>query len=147
MGCAGSKPASAPGTSSAYGAANNNTSTVRESSSDQRSTVKVQVAADIFGNKLNFELSFPSRPTVSELHRAAETAFSNEIQLRRPAGVQPHQFRMNKMKVYNEDTGKWVDLRAESQLIDSCQCYAFQVENPWHRETQQEIPPAVRPPP
>ena len=107
----------------------------------------VQVAADIFGNKQNFELSFPGRPSVQELQRAAETAFSNEIQLRRPAGVPPHQFRLNKIKVYNEETNKWADLRAEAQLIDSCQCYAFQLENAWHKETQKEIPPAVRPPP
>jgi hypothetical protein len=106
----------------------------------------IQVAADIFGNKINFELSFSSRPSVPEIMRATETAFSNEIALRRPAGVPVHSFHASKIKVYDEDAGKWVDLRSETQLIDSCQCYAFQGENAWHKETQKEIPPAVRPP-
>lgn len=36
----------------------------------------VQVAADIFGNKLNFEFSFASRPSLQELTKVAENAFS-----------------------------------------------------------------------
>ncbi|KAK7197006.1 calmodulin-like protein containing EF hand domain [Novymonas esmeraldas] len=106
----------------------------------------VQVAADIFGNKLNFELSFPSRPSVQEITRAAESAFSIEIANTRPESVSPHTFHIAKIKVYDEDKSKWVDLLGEGQLVDYCQLYAFQPENPWHKETQKPIPPATKPP-
>ncbi|KAG8341102.1 EF hand domain [Trypanosoma vivax] len=106
----------------------------------------VQVAADIFNNKVNFELSFPSRPTIDEVKRAAETAFSNEIALRRPDNVPVHNFHVSRIKMYDEDKDKWTDLLSESQLVDYCQLYAFQPENPWHKESQKEIPAAVKPP-
>ncbi|KPI83813.1 putative calmodulin-like protein containing EF hand domain [Leptomonas seymouri] len=106
----------------------------------------VQVAADIFGNKLNFELSFPSRPTVPEITRSAETAFSTEIANTRADNVPPHTFHIAKIKIYDEDKSKWVDLLGEGQLVDYCQLYAFQPENPWHKETQKPIPPATKPP-
>ncbi|KAG5506552.1 hypothetical protein JIQ42_06804 [Leishmania sp. Namibia] len=106
----------------------------------------VQVAADIFGNKLNFELSFPSRPSVQEITRASESAFSTEIANTRPESVPPHTFHIAKIKVYDEDKSKWVDLLGEGQLVDYCQLYAFQPENPWHKETQKPIPPATKPP-
>ena len=57
----------------------------------------VQVAADIFGNKLNFELSFPSRPTVQEITRASEAAFSAEIANTRAENVPPHTFHVAKI--------------------------------------------------
>ncbi|KAG5510513.1 hypothetical protein JKF63_06810 [Porcisia hertigi] len=106
----------------------------------------VQVAADIFGNKLNFELSFPSRPSLQEIARASESAFSTEIGNTRPENVPPHTFHIAKIKVYDEDKSKWVDLLGEGQLVDYCQLYAFQPENPWHKETQKPIPPATKPP-
>ncbi|KAH9586225.1 EF-hand domain [Trypanosoma melophagium] len=106
----------------------------------------VQVAADIFNNKVNFELSFPHRPTILEVTRATEAAFSNEIALRRPENVPPHNFHVAKIKVYDEEKSKWVDLVSEGQLLDYCQLYAFQPENPWHKESQKEIPAAVKPP-
>nr|6SJQ_A Chain A, Flagellar pocket-related cytoskeletal protein [Trypanosoma brucei] len=106
----------------------------------------VQVAADIFNNKVNFELSFPSRPSISELTRSAETAFSNEISLRRPDNVPSHKFHSSKIKMYDEELNKWVDLIREDQLTDYCQLYVFQPPNEWHKESQKEIPPAMKPP-
>ncbi|EPY22241.1 hypothetical protein STCU_08283, partial [Strigomonas culicis] len=106
----------------------------------------VQVAADIFGNKLNFELSFGSRPTLSELSKSIETSFSTEISNTRPDSVPPHTFHIAKIKIYDEEKNKWVDLLGEAQLVDYCQLYAFQPENAWHKESQKAIPPAARPP-
>lgn len=105
-----------------------------------------QVAADIFGNKLNFELTFSSRPTVSELTRSTEAAFSGEIARVRPDGVPAHTFHVSKIKLYDEDRNKWIDLTSDAQLTDYCQLYAFQPENAWHKETQKAIPPATKPP-
>ena len=105
-----------------------------------------QAAADVFGSKTNVELSFAARPSVTELTRATEVAFSNDISLRRPEGVPQHSFHLSKFKIYDEDRNKWVDLHSDSQLSEFCQLYAFQPENPWHKETQKDIPPAVKPP-
>lgn len=93
----------------------------------------VQVAADIFGNKLNFEFSFPNRPSLQELTKVAESAFSIEIANSRPDGTPQHTFHVAKMKLYDEDKNKWVDLSSDGQLTDYCQLYAFQPENPWHK--------------
>ncbi|ESL11948.1 hypothetical protein TRSC58_00293 [Trypanosoma rangeli SC58] len=106
----------------------------------------IQVAADIFNAKVNFELTFPRRPTLPEVLRATEGAFSNEIALRRPENVPPHTFNVSKIKLYDEDRNKWVDLVSEGQLTDYCQLYAFQPDNQWHKESQKEIPAAVKPP-
>eukprot|EP00758_Cryptobia_borreli_P011426 Tbor_TRINITY_DN5654_c2_g1::TRINITY_DN5654_c2_g1_i5::g.9340::m.9340 len=106
----------------------------------------VLVAADIFQNKTNFELAFPSRPSLLELTRQTETAFSNEITIRRPDGVPQHSFHVAKFKAYDEDRNKWVDMISESQLIDYIQLYAFQPANPWHKESPKEIPVAIKPP-
>ena len=106
----------------------------------------VQVAADIFGQKTNFELQFSARPTIQELVRATEAAYTNEIELRRPDHIPPHSFHVAKMKFYDEERNKWSDLVSEAQLTDYTQTYAFQPENQWHKESQREIPAAVRPP-
>ncbi|EKG01137.1 hypothetical protein,calcium binding protein EF hand, putative [Trypanosoma cruzi] len=106
----------------------------------------INVAADIFNSKVNFELNFPHRPTLLEVSRATEASFSNEIALRRPDNVPPHNFHVAKIKIYDEERNKWVDLTSEGQLIDYCQLYAFQPENQWHKESQKEIPAAVKPP-
>lgn len=106
----------------------------------------VQVAADIFHNKTNFELSFSARPSFPELVRAVETAFSTEISIHRPDSVPSHTFHLSKFKNYDDHRNKWVDCTSEAQLQDLCQLYAFQTDNPWHKESQKEIPPAVRPP-
>ncbi|CCW62221.1 unnamed protein product [Phytomonas sp. EM1] len=106
----------------------------------------IQVAADIFGNKVNFELSFSNCPSIQELTRSIENAFSVEIAIKRPDNVPLHTFHISKVKIYDEEKNKWVDLLSDTQLIDYCQLYAFQSENQWHKETLKPIPPAVRPP-
>lgn len=106
----------------------------------------VETAADIFGEKVNFELSFPSRPSLQELNRTIESVFSTEIANTRPENVPPHTFHISKIRLYNEETSKWVQLSSESQLSNDCQLYAFQPENSWHKESQNPIPPAVKPP-
>lgn len=106
----------------------------------------VTVAADIFGEKVNFELSFPSRPVLQELNRTIENVFSTEIANHRPENVPPHSFHISKLRLYDEDNNKWVQLSSESQLSNDCQLYAFQPENAWHKESQNPIPPAVKPP-
>lgn len=106
----------------------------------------IDVAADVFGEKVNFELSFPSRPALDEVNRVIEAAFTTEIENSRPPNVPPHNFRISKLRLYDEDNSKWVQLTSESQLVNDCQLYAFQPENAWHKESQNPIPPAIKPP-
>eukprot|EP00760_Papus_ankaliazontas_P025971 PhM_4_TR2957/c0_g1_i1/m.50475 len=105
------------------------------------------VAADVFGAKTNFELTFAQRPPVTEVVRTVEKVFTSECNFRRPDGVPSHSFNISKLKVFDDVVQKWIDLVSDAQVGEWCQIYAFQVENPWHRETQKEIPPAVKPPP
>lgn len=103
----------------------------------------VRVAADIFEKKLNYELCFPHRPTAQELTKMTESVYTTAIASMRPEQVPPHTFHVAKIKVYDQDIKKWVDLLGESQLFDRCQLYVFQPENPWHPNVQTDIPPAV----
>ncbi|CUG93778.1 calcium-binding protein, putative [Bodo saltans] len=106
----------------------------------------ISVAADIFGAKTNFELTFPAKPSLLELTQSTEKSFSNEISIRRPENVPQHSFHVAKFKLFDEERNKWMDLLSEGQLLSQCQLYAFQPENPWHKETPKEIPPASKPP-
>lgn len=107
----------------------------------------VEVAADIFGTKSNFELEFPARPTLQELHQTIEQVFTAQIANTRPSSVPEHSFHISKLRVLDEVNNKWVPFNNESQLSSNSQLYAFQPENAWHKESQNPIPPAVRPPP
>lgn len=107
----------------------------------------VEIAADIFGVKTNFELEFSSRPSLQELHQRIEAVFSAQIANTRPSNVPAHSFQISKLRILDEANNKWVPFNNESQLTSNSQLYAFQPENAWHKETQNPIPPAVRPPP
>ena len=107
----------------------------------------VQVCGQVFNRKTNFEFAFAKRPSLQELAKMTEGAFTAEISVRRPEGVPQHSFHVAKLKVYDDNRNTWVDLLSESQLIDYCQVYASQPQNPWHKEVPQEsIPAAVKPP-
>jgi hypothetical protein len=107
----------------------------------------VQVCGQVFHRKTNFEFTFPKRPSLQELAKTTESSFSTEISVRRPEGVPQHSFHVAKLKVYDDNRNIWVDLLSESQLVDYCQVYASQPQNPWHKEVPQEsIPAAVKPP-
>ena len=58
----------------------------------------VLVAADIFGQKLNLELSFGSVPTMSELTRHIDYIFTNEEELLAGSG-RSNGFRTDRMQI------------------------------------------------
>ena len=106
----------------------------------------VLVAADMHGNKLNYELAFPAQPTVAELQKRIEHVFGNESRLRRPASVPSTPFMIQRLQVYVDHTDSWANLATGTQLLQMCQVYAFQPESAYHREVQSKLPPAVKAP-
>ena len=88
------------------------------------------VAADVAGDKQNFELGFAGHPTVQELEAAMVDTYR--------AAFPGHPFNVGKIQIYDEVAGKWSDLQASSQLVDYMQLYAF---NRGVVEVQKPIPP------
>ena len=100
------------------------------------------VAADLYGNKVNLELSFPTFPTISEIHRVVETTFAVESSALRPAGHPFVPFKVARFHVFDDRLQGWAELSSPNQLTDYCQIYAFQRDG---QETQKQIPPARLP--
>eukprot|EP00759_Apiculatamorpha_spiralis_P043796 PhF_6_TR40985/c0_g1_i2/m.62081 len=107
--------------------------------------VTLFIAAELFSQKLNLEVPFPSIPTLSELTRVTENLFNVEMSFMRPEGHPVYPFRVSKFKLYDDVTLRWLDVVSELQLTHNSQLYAFQVENPYHRESQRELPNPTKP--
>ena len=106
----------------------------------------ILTAADLFGNKVNYELDFPMLPTMNELRDRVEGIFGGEANLRRPAGVPASPFAAHRMQTFDDRVELWVDLINENQLQDYSQVYVFQRETQWHKEVQSKIPPPIKAP-
>eukprot|EP01060_Flectonema_neradi_P013939 TRINITY_DN2065_c0_g1_i2.p1 TRINITY_DN2065_c0_g1~~TRINITY_DN2065_c0_g1_i2.p1 ORF type:complete len:413 (+),score=122.03 TRINITY_DN2065_c0_g1_i2:167-1405(+) len=102
----------------------------------------VLVAVDLAG-KRNYELTFPTIPTITELRDRIDEVLSAESAIRRPPQAGP--FHVHRAQVFDERMEMWVDLVASSQLEDYCQVYIFQKETAWHKDTPGRIPPPQRP--
>ena len=102
----------------------------------------VLAAVDLAGKK-NYELTFPTIPTVTELRDRIDEVLSAEAAIRRPPQAGP--FHVHRAQVFDERMEMWVDLVASSQLEDYCQVYIFQKETAWHKDTPGRIPPPQRP--
>ena len=109
----------------------------------------VYAAADIGGDKINLQLSFPGRPTMIDLYREIESAFSDEMQA---VQNQPYQmssyrksmFRIDRLQAFEPRAMQWMDLTISGQLTDNMQLYIFQ-RGVQVVEHQKPIPPP-RPP-
>eukprot|EP01064_Diplonema_japonicum_P030864 TRINITY_DN534_c2_g1_i1.p1 TRINITY_DN534_c2_g1~~TRINITY_DN534_c2_g1_i1.p1 ORF type:complete len:723 (+),score=248.38 TRINITY_DN534_c2_g1_i1:74-2242(+) len=86
----------------------------------------VLVAADVYGTKGNFEVTFPTSPTLAELTRQTESIYGVEAAARRPVGTLAAPFLISRFQLYNERLQQWVDLTSPTQLADRCQVFAFQ---------------------
>eukprot|EP01065_Artemidia_motanka_P021948 TRINITY_DN2615_c0_g2_i2.p1 TRINITY_DN2615_c0_g2~~TRINITY_DN2615_c0_g2_i2.p1 ORF type:complete len:618 (+),score=265.62 TRINITY_DN2615_c0_g2_i2:71-1855(+) len=99
----------------------------------------VLVAAD-FGTKVNFELDFPSRPSIPELRERIECDLGNECAARRPG----RPFQIHRAQVFDERLEMWVDLMSPSQLESYAQVYVFQRESLYQRDDPGRIPPPTK---
>eukprot|EP00754_Rhynchopus_humris_P011686 Rhum_TRINITY_DN14246_c2_g2::Rhum_TRINITY_DN14246_c2_g2_i1::g.75688::m.75688 len=108
------------------------------------------VASDIFGEKINLEISFNGRPVMAELKDVVERCYNGEVHDRvtrmtqPPVGALP-AYQVKRFQLFDEVTQKWVGLTTAGQLTDYCQLYAFQPPHPYHKEVRAPIPAPVRP--
>eukprot|EP00659_Diplonema_papillatum_P007776 gene7776-11951_t len=105
-------------------------------------TYTVYVASDVFGRKTNLELVFPSAPTLGELTKNVEHAFSAEQSSQRSGYQVPYQ--VSKFHVVDEVTDDWVEVVSAQQLRNFCQLYSFQPHSTRYTESQGHIPPAKK---
>jgi hypothetical protein len=103
------------------------------------------VCADLYGEKINLEITFPTMPTIGELHRKIIETFNAEASVKRPQGYPNVDFAIARLQIYDDVMLKWVDLVACTQLHEYDQLYAFQPQSPWHIDVQKDLPPP-RPP-
>ena len=100
------------------------------------------IAADVHGNKTNYEVEFGVQPTIPDLHRRVEQIFGPEHSLKAPAGSPT--FAIDRIQIFDERLELWVDLLSSTQLQDFSQIYVFQPETMWHKEVQSKLPPAIK---
>ncbi|KEG07036.1 calmodulin-like protein containing EF hand domain, partial [Trypanosoma grayi] len=103
------------------------------------------VCADLYGEKCNLELSFPSMPTITELQRKTLVVFAAEANLRRPHGYPSMDFTIARIQIYDDALMTWVDLTSPTQLHEYDQLYVFQPQSPWHMDLQKDLPPPCPP--
>ena len=101
--------------------------------------------ADLYGEKMNLELTFSAMPTMGELQRKVNEVYNGEAQLKRPQGYPTVDFQIARLQIYDDVLLKWTDLVTCTQLHEYDQLYAFQPQSPWHIDVQKDLPPP-RPP-
>jgi hypothetical protein len=102
------------------------------------------IAAQLYAQKVNLELTFPTFPSIGDVIRQIETTFSIESSALRPPGEPFAPFRVDRLQIFDDRLAQWVDLLATNQLVEFGQVYAFQRDAP-ATEVQQQIPPARLP--
>jgi hypothetical protein len=101
--------------------------------------------ADLYGEKMNLEITFSAMPTIGELHRKIVEVFSAEAASCRPQGYPAIDFQIARLQIYDDVLLKWADLVTGTQLHEYDQMYVFQPQSPWHIDVQKDLPPP-RPP-
>ncbi|KAJ9472154.1 calmodulin-like protein containing EF hand domain [Diplonema papillatum] len=113
--------------------------------SDCASGFVMLAAAELFGTKMNLELTFPHHPSIVELKEMMQHIYGMEKALQKPEGVPSEPFAIAQLQVYDEASSSWKDLTSAGQLSPWAQVYASQEVTPWHTETCQQIPPPQKP--
>lgn len=101
-------------------------------------------SAELYGQKHNIEVGFPSIPTMTELIGHIEATFQIENRLMRPNGKGKRPFRLEYIQIFDEVLQRWVDLLSSTQLHEWAQLYVFQPDTATTVDVQMQIP-ATRP--
>ena len=105
------------------------------------------VCGDLISEKVNMELSFPKRPTLSELKKQVKITFTLEMQITQQL-PNNREFDMDKtsMQVYDVAHLKWVDLSSPEQLHCYGQvCFYQPGSKPWWKGDLPTIRPVIHP--
>lgn len=104
----------------------------------------LNVAADLYGVKVNLELEFPQFPTVADVIATAQAVFSYESSVLRPPHLPLQTFSVSRLQIYRDDEGTWHDVVSPSQFREFGQLYIIQGD-PSFQESRQQILPARKP--
>ncbi|EAN77981.1 hypothetical protein, conserved [Trypanosoma brucei brucei TREU927] len=103
------------------------------------------VCADLYGEKYNLEVRFPSKPTIEDLQKRIVTVFSTEMDSRRPEGYPEADFSIALVHIYDDKSQQWEKLLSDAQLHEYDQLYVFQPQTRWHMDVQKNLPPPTTP--
>eukprot|EP01064_Diplonema_japonicum_P028678 TRINITY_DN4458_c0_g1_i1.p1 TRINITY_DN4458_c0_g1~~TRINITY_DN4458_c0_g1_i1.p1 ORF type:complete len:375 (+),score=41.34 TRINITY_DN4458_c0_g1_i1:88-1212(+) len=105
----------------------------------------LRICADLYSNKINLEVNVSNKIDLIGLRELIVGLMEQEGDLMRAPNQPRSPFSINRLQVFNEQVGKWVDLVSMGQLRDGSQLYAFQPQTNQHSDVQQDLPPP-RPP-
>jgi len=104
----------------------------------------ILAAAELYGDKHNIEIGFPSNPPMTELIGHIEATFNIETRLMKPKKNKKHRFSLEYIQIFDEVLQRWVDLLSSTQLHEWAQLYVFQPDSERRVDMQMQIP-ATRP--
>ena len=106
----------------------------------------LHVSADIFGAKKNIELGFQLTPTLIELAKRINDAYTVERKLGRVPGHKVEPFCVQRMDVYDDVKKRWVRLVSPTQLHEWAQLFAVSADEARNlsRLDESALPSATR---
>eukprot|EP01065_Artemidia_motanka_P025894 TRINITY_DN30829_c0_g1_i1.p1 TRINITY_DN30829_c0_g1~~TRINITY_DN30829_c0_g1_i1.p1 ORF type:complete len:620 (+),score=217.86 TRINITY_DN30829_c0_g1_i1:65-1861(+) len=97
------------------------------------------VALELYSAKHNLQLQLgPPRPSLEQITRAIEDAFSVEAAALRPPSMPLQKVAVDELELYDEKGRRWIHVDHPMQVHDGCQLYAFQAGS---QDDQGRIPP------
>jgi len=99
------------------------------------------VCADVYGEKVNLEIVFPSMPAMGELRRRVTEVLTWEGEAKRPTNYPRVEFTISRLLVYDDVLLSWEDLVSVTQLHEYDQLYVFQPQSQYHSDEQKDLPP------
>eukprot|EP01060_Flectonema_neradi_P037548 TRINITY_DN7594_c1_g1_i2.p1 TRINITY_DN7594_c1_g1~~TRINITY_DN7594_c1_g1_i2.p1 ORF type:complete len:830 (+),score=147.68 TRINITY_DN7594_c1_g1_i2:212-2701(+) len=106
------------------------------------------MCAEIYGQKVNIELDFTRKPSVSELIRRAEEVFSAEAAATKLPQHPVMDIRFVRVQIFNDNIGTWCDLITKEQMKDFSQLHGFLPDSIWQTPGPAPAPrdiPAPKP--
>eukprot|EP01063_Lacrimia_lanifica_P025301 TRINITY_DN33082_c0_g1_i1.p1 TRINITY_DN33082_c0_g1~~TRINITY_DN33082_c0_g1_i1.p1 ORF type:complete len:410 (+),score=103.34 TRINITY_DN33082_c0_g1_i1:60-1289(+) len=103
----------------------------------------LHASADIHGRKCNRELKFTQLPTIEELQRKINNAFTIERKLKRVAGHPLEPFVAGKVLLFDDAKKKWTRVVNPGQLREWCQLFVVPAGQADATDEASKIPKAT----
>eukprot|EP00758_Cryptobia_borreli_P008579 Tbor_TRINITY_DN5401_c2_g1::TRINITY_DN5401_c2_g1_i1::g.24284::m.24284 len=101
----------------------------------------IYAAADLYNNKVNLKLSFPSFPTLAQLKHHIQAVFEYEVTTICPNNSPLQIFNINKIQIFDESSGGWQQVTSQSMLKPFAQLYIIQLNSNYPENQDQITPP------
>ena len=106
------------------------------------------MCAELYGQKVNIELDFSRKPSVSEVIRRGEDVFAAEATAMKLPQHPVLDVRFLRVQIFNDGIGTWCDLITKEQLKDFSQLHGFLPDSIWQTPGPAPAPreiPAPKP--